>query len=80
MEIKFIDMYKIVCGLLTRPESLVFREPVDYKGLGLVDYRRYTNIYSYERLYICIFILFSINLYNYYDSIELYIYIVYFYK
>ena len=41
MNNKFLDMYKIVCSLLSRPESLVFREPVDYKGLGLVDYRKY---------------------------------------
>ena len=34
----FNEMYKIVCSMLARPESTVFREPVDWKGLGLVDY------------------------------------------
>ncbi len=32
------DMYKMVCGLLVRSESFVFREPVDWKGMGLNDY------------------------------------------
>lgn len=31
-------MYKIVCSMMSRPESLAFREPVDWKGLGLLDY------------------------------------------
>lgn len=31
-------MLKIVCGLLSRRESQIFREPVDWKGLGLTDY------------------------------------------
>eukprot|EP00428_Durinskia_dybowskii_P067552 CAMPEP_0170373102 /NCGR_PEP_ID=MMETSP0117_2-20130122/9898_1 /TAXON_ID=400756 /ORGANISM="Durinskia baltica, Strain CSIRO CS-38" /LENGTH=241 /DNA_ID=CAMNT_0010627987 /DNA_START=27 /DNA_END=749 /DNA_ORIENTATION=- len=34
----FNEMYKIVCSMMSRPESLAFREPVDWKGLGLVDY------------------------------------------
>lgn len=32
------DMLKIVCVFISRPESEPFREPVDYKGLGLLDY------------------------------------------
>ena len=32
------EMYKIICSLLSRQESAVFREPVDWKGLGLNDY------------------------------------------
>ena len=31
-------MLKIVCSILSRNESLVFREPVDWKGMGLWDY------------------------------------------
>jgi hypothetical protein len=31
-------MLKIVCSILSRNESLVFREPVDHVGLGLDDY------------------------------------------
>ena len=38
-KIMFIDMYKIITSLIARHESLVFREPVDWKGLGLTDYR-----------------------------------------
>ena len=34
----FAEMYKIVCSMMSRPESLAFREPVDWKGLGLLDY------------------------------------------
>lgn len=34
----FPEMLKIVCSILSRPESQVFREPVDWKGLGLTDY------------------------------------------
>jgi hypothetical protein len=34
----FSEMLKIVCSMLSRPESLVFREPVDWKGLSLLDY------------------------------------------
>lgn len=34
----FNEMYKIVCSMMSRPESMAFREPVDWKGLGLVDY------------------------------------------
>jgi hypothetical protein len=33
------QMYKIVCSTLARRESLIFREPVDWKGLGLLDYK-----------------------------------------
>lgn len=32
------EMYKIVLGLLSKPESFAFREPVDWKGLNLLDY------------------------------------------
>jgi hypothetical protein len=32
------DMYKIVCGMFAKPESYAFRAPVDWKGLGLLDY------------------------------------------
>jgi len=32
------DMLKIVCVFISRPESAPFRDPVDYKGLGLTDY------------------------------------------
>lgn len=32
------DMLKIVCVFLARPESAPFREPVNWKALGLVDY------------------------------------------
>lgn len=34
----FHELYKIVCSIISRQESLVFREPVDWKYLGLVDY------------------------------------------
>lgn len=34
----FPQIYKIVCCMLSRPESEIFREPVDWKGLGLTDY------------------------------------------
>ena len=33
-----VQMLKIVCSILSRNESLVFREPVDHVGLGLDDY------------------------------------------
>jgi hypothetical protein len=32
------DMLRLVLGLMSRPESLAFRDPVDWKGLGLDDY------------------------------------------
>lgn len=32
------DLHKLVLGLLARPESSAFREPVDWKALGLDDY------------------------------------------
>eukprot|EP00606_Chrysophyceae_sp_TOSAG23-5_P000475 GSChrysophyteH2.ASY1.ANO1.1525.1 assembled CDS len=31
-------MLKIVCSTIARRESLIFREPVDWKALGLTDY------------------------------------------
>lgn len=31
-------MYKIVCSMISRPESSAFREPVDWKAMGLLDY------------------------------------------
>jgi hypothetical protein len=34
----FAEMYKIVCSMISRPESHAFREPVDWKNLGLLDY------------------------------------------
>jgi hypothetical protein len=34
----FPEMLKIVCSILSRNESLVFREPVDWKGMNLWDY------------------------------------------
>lgn len=27
-----------MCGIISRPESAAFREPVDWKRLGLLDY------------------------------------------
>jgi hypothetical protein len=32
------QMYKIVCSTISRRESLIFREPVNWKALGLTDY------------------------------------------
>jgi hypothetical protein len=32
------EMHRLVCGLIVRPESVAFRQPVDWKTLGLVDY------------------------------------------
>ena len=32
------DMHRIVCTMFVRPESAAFRQPVDWKGLGLLDY------------------------------------------
>jgi hypothetical protein len=32
------SLYRIVCSFLSRQESIPFREPVDYKALGLLDY------------------------------------------
>lgn len=34
----FAEMYKIICSMISRPESVAFREPVDWKGMGLIDY------------------------------------------
>ncbi len=34
----FQEMYKVVCSIISRRESSVFREPVDWKALGLTDY------------------------------------------
>jgi Bromodomain len=34
----FSEMLKVVCSMLSRNECMVFREPVDWKGLGLADY------------------------------------------
>lgn len=31
-------MYKIVCSMISRPESAAFRDPVDWKSMGLLDY------------------------------------------
>lgn len=32
------DMMKILIGIYTRPESEIFREPVNWKALELLDY------------------------------------------
>lgn len=32
------DMHRIVCMMYVRPEGAAFRQPVDWKGLGLIDY------------------------------------------
>ena len=32
------DLLKVVCAFISRPESLPFREPVDWEALGLLDY------------------------------------------
>ena len=29
----FAEMYKIICSMISRPESVAFREPVDWKGI-----------------------------------------------
>lgn len=34
----FKEMLKVVCSMLSRNECLVFRDPVDWKSLGLLDY------------------------------------------
>lgn len=34
----FPEMERILISMLSRPESDVFKEPVDHKALGLVDY------------------------------------------
>jgi len=34
----FEEMYKIVVSFISRPESNAFRDPVDWKHLGLLDY------------------------------------------
>jgi hypothetical protein len=34
----FAEMERILLSILSRPESDVFRDPVDHKGLGLFDY------------------------------------------
>ena len=33
-----LDLLKVVCAFISRPESSPFREPVDYESLGLTDY------------------------------------------
>lgn len=32
------NIHRIVCSFLSRPECAAFREPVDWKGMGLTDY------------------------------------------
>jgi hypothetical protein len=32
------EIYKVVCIIISRNESFAFREPVDWKGMGLLDY------------------------------------------
>ncbi|KAJ1430212.1 Bromodomain-containing protein [Ochromonadaceae sp. CCMP2298] len=34
----FNEMYRVLCSIISRPESSAFREPVDWKGMGLPDY------------------------------------------
>jgi hypothetical protein len=34
----FPEMLKILLSIMSRRESFAFREPVDWKGLGLTDY------------------------------------------
>ena len=34
----FDQIYKGIASLFARPESYAFREPVDWKGLNLLDY------------------------------------------
>jgi hypothetical protein len=34
----FADMLKIICTILSRPESEAFKDPVDWKVLELYDY------------------------------------------
>ena len=34
----FSEILKVVCSMLSRNECAVFREPVDWKGLELLDY------------------------------------------
>ena len=34
----FDQIYKVIASLFARPESYAFREPVDWKGLNLLDY------------------------------------------
>lgn len=38
IKLGFTEMLKVVCSMLSRNESMVFREPVDWKSLGLLDY------------------------------------------
>lgn len=35
---EFKDVYKLVCLLMARPECEPFRTPVDWQGMGLLDY------------------------------------------
>jgi hypothetical protein len=37
-EAGYPEMLKILASIMSRPESVVFHEPVDWEGLGLVDY------------------------------------------
>jgi hypothetical protein len=37
-EPSYAEMLKILTSIMSRPESGVFHEPVDWEGLGLVDY------------------------------------------
>ncbi len=38
MSVTKSDMLKLVLALMSRPESLAFKDPVDWRGLGLDDY------------------------------------------
>ena len=43
------EMGKIIKTLLEMPDSVDFREPVDWRGLGLDDYPRATSPSAAER-------------------------------
>jgi hypothetical protein len=34
----FVELYRIICNILNKPDSIAFREPVDWRNLGLDDY------------------------------------------
>ena len=37
-EQSFTEMLRIICSIISRPESDAFRAPVDWQALGLFDY------------------------------------------
>jgi hypothetical protein len=38
MSSELLEMLKVVCAFIARPESDPFRRPVDWKAMGLLDY------------------------------------------